>query len=120
MQLEPVAVASLIDLYEDDPEGLHALVDCFAQSARELHGQVELGVERHDLHTVGRAAHTLRSSAGHFGATPLVQLCGELEQRTLVDPDWATVVVLSARLGPAVQETLHAVDMLAAGAAQGK
>jgi len=116
LHLEPAALANLADLYADDPVGMEALVESFSRSARELRDQIELGVERQDPRAVGRAAHTLRSAAGQFGATELAQLCSELERRTLVEPDWATVVVLSPRLGASVEQTLHAVHMLAAGA----
>ncbi len=118
VQLDHAALTNILDLYCDDAEGLQSLVASFALSATELSEEIALGVERLDARTVGRAAHTLKSSAGQFGATELARLCGELERRTLVELDWPTVVVLSPKLAPTLQEALHAVHMLAAGAAE--
>jgi two-component system sensor histidine kinase/response regulator len=62
-----------------DPEVLPELVAAFTREAEARIRAIEDAAERNELALLERQAHTLKSSAGTFGAAQLANLMAELE-----------------------------------------
>lgn len=58
---------------------LGKMIDAFIRSSPERVDSAVQAMPQDDLESVGRAAHSLKSSAANFGATLLVELVSELE-----------------------------------------
>jgi len=78
-ELDPGAVATLLDLLDGDPAELADLVQTFLSSATSLRAELRDAVERQDWGAAGRVVHTLKSSSAVFGATALSSRCQLLE-----------------------------------------
>jgi CheY-like chemotaxis protein/HAMP domain-containing protein len=74
--------AMVTSLGIDDPEILQDLVNTYLESSGELITQMQQAAEQKDLATMGRAAHTLKSSSANLGAQDLAQHCKFLEEFT--------------------------------------
>jgi CheY-like chemotaxis protein/HPt (histidine-containing phosphotransfer) domain-containing protein len=62
-----------------DPGFLTALIDDYLVNAASLLQTMRSAVSAHDVHTLNRTAHTLKSSSASYGAPGLSVLCRELE-----------------------------------------
>jgi HPt (histidine-containing phosphotransfer) domain-containing protein len=78
--LDADAVRALYELLGDDREALAEVVDAFLDEAPKRLAELRRGVDGHDSALAGRAAHTLKSNGGTFGAVELVSLCRRLEE----------------------------------------
>ena len=64
------------------PEGIGEFVDLFQQEAAKMLADIRSSVQSQDAELLGRAAHTLKSSAMYFGEGPLpaaalaLEICG--------------------------------------------
>jgi HPt (histidine-containing phosphotransfer) domain-containing protein len=77
--LDADAVRALYQLLGEDREALEEIVDAFLDEAPTRLAELRRGVARNDSALAGRAAHTLKSNGGTFGAVELVSLCRRLE-----------------------------------------
>jgi HPt (histidine-containing phosphotransfer) domain-containing protein len=55
------------------------MIDLFQEHAPKWLEAARAGVDAGDWSAVARAAHTLKSSAGNFGAVSLYELCARIE-----------------------------------------
>ena len=78
--LDPDAVRALYELLGEDREALEEVVDAFLDEAPKRLAELRRGVDGDDPALAGRAAHTLKSNGGTFGAVELVSLCRRLEE----------------------------------------
>lgn len=58
------------------------MIDLFLENAPKQLGAARIGMQAGDLVMVHRAAHSLKSSAGNFGAEALRELAGRIERLT--------------------------------------
>ena len=79
MSIERSALRELMSLIGDDIESLNELIQSYIDEAPELLADLNAGLV--DINLLGRAAHTLKSSAADFGANTLSGLCATLEQQ---------------------------------------
>lgn len=77
--LDADAVQALYELLGEDREALAEIVDAFLDEAPRRLAELRRGVDELDAVLAGRAAHTLKSNGGTFGAVELVSLCRRLE-----------------------------------------
>jgi HPt (histidine-containing phosphotransfer) domain-containing protein len=77
--LDADAVRALYELLGEDREALEEMVDAFLDEAPTRLAELRRGVDQNDFTLAGRAAHTLKSNGGTFGAVELVSLCRRLE-----------------------------------------
>jgi HPt (histidine-containing phosphotransfer) domain-containing protein len=83
--VDPDAVRALYDLLGGDREAMAELVDAFAEDAPASLADLRRGADQGDAVLAARAAHTLKSNAGTFGAVELASLCRELESAARAD-----------------------------------
>ena len=74
------ALDKLFDLIGGDPGSLAELIESFLEESPLLVGQMQQAADAGDRTVLGRAAHTLKSSARDFGASQLSVLCESLEK----------------------------------------
>jgi two-component system, sensor histidine kinase and response regulator len=78
--IDRLVLASLRELQgEGEPEILSELIDLFLDEVPQQLGALREAVEKDDAPSVERIAHTLKGSSGNMGATPMAQICAELE-----------------------------------------
>ena len=77
--LDPDAVRALSELLGGDREALAEIVDAFLDEAPKRLAELRRGADEFDAALAGRAAHTLKSNGGTFGAVELASLCRRLE-----------------------------------------
>src|SRR5688500_9924223 len=77
--LDADAVGALYELLGEDDEALEEIVAAFPEEAPTRLAELRRGVDQNDSTLAGRAAHTLKSNGGTFGAAELVSLCRRLE-----------------------------------------
>jgi HPt (histidine-containing phosphotransfer) domain-containing protein len=79
--LDPNAIQALRDLSpEGDGEFLRELISIFLADTPKQMANIESALAAHDGALLVRAAHTIKGSAGNFGAGELAQLAGRIEQ----------------------------------------
>lgn len=78
-QINDAAIDMLLDLIGGNPAMFSELVESFRAEAPRLFADLEAGA-REDAGRLRIAAHTIKSSAGDFGATTLADQCAELER----------------------------------------
>lgn len=69
----------LLTLMEGDHDLLHELIDVFLEDAPERMAAVRQALGAGDAVALYKAAHTLKGSAGNFGATEVVSRALQLE-----------------------------------------
>jgi HPt (histidine-containing phosphotransfer) domain-containing protein len=74
------ALDKLFELIGGDPGSLAELIESFLDESPMLVGQMQRAADAGDQTSLGRAAHTLKSSARDFGASQLSVLCEALEK----------------------------------------
>jgi HPt (histidine-containing phosphotransfer) domain-containing protein len=79
MGIDKTALQNLMSLIGDDVESHNELIQSFIDEAPGLLSDLHAGLDDSDV--LGRAAHTLKSSAADFGATSLSEFCATLEQQ---------------------------------------
>lgn len=106
------ALAGLVELASLDPQGapVEALVELFARNAREHVAAMRAAPAPSDRWT--HAAHSLKSSAGMFGAVALARACAEAE--ILDRRDEGGMAIDAERALARVEECLaYTLDVLA-------
>lgn len=70
--IDPAAIASLQEINPDDGgEFVRELVGIFLNDTPRRLGEIEAALSAQDAKTLTRAAHSIKGSAGNFGATAL-------------------------------------------------
>ncbi len=64
-----------------EPDIVAEVISLFLEDAPARLAAIQTAVERGDLPTAARTAHTLKGSAGHLGAKTLALLCARLEEK---------------------------------------
>ena len=75
--LDPEVLQGLREL--GDPGLFSELAEMFVRDAAERLAVLERALESGDAETVGRAAHTLKGSAGNMGASGMARICDDLQ-----------------------------------------
>lgn len=90
--IDPQAIATLRELAADDPNFLRDLIDVFLADTPARFDELARAIGDRDAELLIRAAHSIKGSAGNFGATALAALAWELEKagRAAAFPDAAT------------------------------
>ena len=107
MSIECEALHKLFDVIGENPESLTELIESFLEEAPLLLDQMQQAADSNDPAVLGRAAHTLKSSARDFGAYELSALCETLEKacrESLPHAPAAHVDVIAAAYAPARNE----------------
>lgn len=78
-ELDPKALAQLLDVIGGDRAAFRELVQSFLDDGPGLVNGLAAAVEANDADALRRAAHTLKGSATDFGAVALEALCREIE-----------------------------------------
>jgi len=79
-QLDPAAIENLRAINPDDGgEFLRELVDIFLADTPQHLGAIESAIAAGDAPTLTRAAHSIKGSAGNFGANHLAALARDIE-----------------------------------------
>lgn len=84
--LSPDAMDNFIEMVGDDPEVLVELLDTFLVDSTALVESMHRALETNDRQTLLRAAHSLKSSSGAFGALHLSSLAAALEADLREEP----------------------------------
>ena len=66
----------------DDGVLFRDLVDTYVSHSAELLAELDSGLRANDLERVGKAAHSLKGSSGHLGASAVVSICIDLRKTT--------------------------------------
>lgn len=74
------ALDKLFELIGGDPGSLAELIESFLDESPMLVAEMQRAADAGDQTSLGRAAHTLKSSARDFGASQLSVLCEALEK----------------------------------------
>jgi len=77
--MPPLDVKTLKSLQEDGEDEFAELIELFITSAPSSMVDMKLAVEKSDAKALAIAAHTLKGSCSNWGASPLRELCAELE-----------------------------------------
>jgi HPt (histidine-containing phosphotransfer) domain-containing protein len=78
--IDAQAIAALRELASGDANFLRDLIDVFLADTPERFADLARGIEARDAELLTRAAHSIKGSAGNFGATTLAELALELEK----------------------------------------
>jgi HPt (histidine-containing phosphotransfer) domain-containing protein len=109
------ALDKLLELIGGDPGSLAELIESFLDESPILVEQMQRAANVGDQTSLGRAAHTLKSSARDFGASQLSVLCEVLEKSCREGmPEHAAVPVnaIAAECILAQQElTIHLTEL---------
>ncbi len=107
MTIAREALHRLFDVIGENPDSLAELIESFLEEAPLLLVQMQGAADSRDRVVLGRAAHTLKSSARDFGADQLSSLCETLEKacrEKLPDKAAAHVDGIAAAYAPARHE----------------
>jgi two-component system sensor histidine kinase/response regulator len=75
----PESLDGLRELGGDDGDILGELIDTFCENSPRVLAVAEAALKNQEPFAVAQAAHTLMGSSSNFGAKPLQDLCGQLE-----------------------------------------
>lgn len=103
----------LEELQALDPEGsgdlLRRVADSYSSSSRELIETLRQAVALGDTESIGKAAHSLKSSSAHVGATNLASLCQSLEEMARRSSTRRTDLILTT-LEPELERVHQALE----------
>ncbi len=78
--IDPDAIAALKDINPDDGGAfIRELVDIFLSDSPQRLKEIDSALAAKDARTLTRAAHSIKGSAGNFGATALAAAALEVE-----------------------------------------
>jgi two-component system sensor histidine kinase/response regulator len=80
---EPFDDDALRTLMEEGDFELSELIGLFVAGAPASVAEMRLALEKSDPEHLATTAHTLKGTCGNFGASPLRQLCAQIEQAAL-------------------------------------
>jgi len=101
----------LLEVYEDDHEGMLELFDLMIKNNRGLLEKLEQAVTAHDLEGVRKAAHSMKGSAGNVGATALHKLAASIEDAAR-DGSWNGLEENASLARPAFDRLRRESDLL--------
>jgi two-component system, sensor histidine kinase and response regulator len=94
---EPFDDHALRTLLEEGDFELSELIDLFVVGAPASMAEMRLALETSDPEHLVITAHTLKGTCGNFGATPLRELCAQIEQAGMSgDPHGSSDLIVSA------------------------
>jgi HPt (histidine-containing phosphotransfer) domain-containing protein len=82
---EVFVLAEALERVEGDMPLLRELMTLFTRSGQESLVEIEVGLDQNDARRVERAAHSLKGSAGVFGARPVADAAAGLERKGAAD-----------------------------------
>ncbi|GAC1389891.1 MAG: hypothetical protein NVSMB31_06300 [Vulcanimicrobiaceae bacterium] len=101
----------LIEVYEDDHDGMLELFDLMLKNNRMLLEKLEQACAAHDLEGVRKAAHSMKGSAGNVGAVRLHELAASIED-TARDGSWEGLEEAVALARPAFERLRREIDLI--------
>lgn len=110
--LDAETLASLRELTSlDQPDFLKSLLTLFTQSAPQRVRVIQASLQSKDLTTIGREAHSLKSSGANIGAMAFSEICQKLEKAAR-SSDMAAVQTNAPLLQPALDAVLNEISKL--------
>lgn len=103
-----MGMLSNLSLSGDGDDFLAEMIDLFLETAPPLFDGLRSAIAAGDAVTVGKTAHRLKGSAGHFGAHRLTQCLEELEDKG----NGENLAGCEALLGRAMAEFSHVASIL--------
>jgi PAS domain S-box-containing protein len=104
----PVDLTQLLALTDHDPGFIRELIDAFVVSAGAIAREFKDAFERTDRAALARTAHKLRGASANLHATPLSELCAELETHAI---SWPTSAI-AAHIAAIDVAAKHVIDYL--------
>ena len=101
----------LIEVYEDDLDGILELLDLMVKNNTGLLAKLEHATQEHDLEGVRSASHAMKGSAGNVGGMELYQLAQYIEERAR-DGSWDGIADQVAIARPAFNRLRHEIESL--------
>ncbi|MDP9017129.1 MAG: Hpt domain-containing protein [Candidatus Eremiobacteraeota bacterium] len=101
----------LLEVYEDDHEGMLELFDLMIKNNRGLLEKLESATTEHDLEGVRKASHSMKGSAGNVGATALHALAVSIEDAAR-DGSWDRLEHSVPLARPAFDRLRREIDLL--------
>jgi PAS domain S-box-containing protein len=80
--IDLVALDELLEDLDGERARLAEMIDSFLEETPPLLVQMRQAMEQHNMTTLGRAAHTIKSSSNTFGAATLAGVCQEIEEKS--------------------------------------
>ena len=83
--IDPEVLQTLYEMMDKNTETMIELIDCYLSEAPKLIQSMQRAATRQDLTAMNQAAHMLKASSAHLGATTLASLCAQLEVDSRAD-----------------------------------
>lgn len=102
---DPVDLAHLQYLSDNDPDFIHELIQAFVHSASQVRKEMHDAVDQNDPAALARAAHKLKGASANLHAKTLAELCSDLETQAA---RWTRIEIdrQLAAIEKAVQQTV--------------
>ena len=104
-------MARLIEVYEEDLDGMLELFDLMLKNNTGLLVKLEHAAQEHDIEGVRSAAHAMKGSAGNVGGVELYRLAQEIEDRAR-DGSWDGIAERVGKARPALVRLRQEIDSL--------
>ena len=101
----------LIEVYEDDLDGMLELFDLMLKNNTALLAKMEHAAQQQDLEGVRSASHAMKGSVGNVGGMELFRLAQEIEDKAR-DGSWDGVPELVQKARPAFNRLRREIDSL--------
>ncbi len=111
MTAHALDLSVLESMFGDDAELRGAILDEFKHSSIPYMAELDQAVSAGDIDGVRSLAHKLKSSSRTIGASPLGDLCEQLEQ-SAPQGDWEQIKVFDQQIKDGLQEVIQAIDGL--------
>ncbi len=109
--LDSEMIATLKEVFQDDPEKLHELLSEFLTETHTRMEAISIAIEAHDIAAIISVAHKLKGSAAGVGAIELSQLAYRL-QCAVLNPEFGIIHGLMTELRFALASTRKAFHSL--------
>ncbi len=104
-------MARLIEVYEEDLDGMLELFDLMIKNNTGLLAKLEHATQERDLEGVRSAAHAIKGSAGNVGGLELYKLAQQIEEQAL-DGSWDGISDRVRAARPAFGRLQREIDSL--------
>ena len=79
--IDAQVLESLLDMLGDDQEVLAEIINCYLDESPKIVTAIQTSVSNQDADSLGKAAHSFKSSSASVGAINLSELCVQLESK---------------------------------------
>ncbi len=105
--IDEAVIANLMVALGDDAAVVRQLIDIYAKDSPKLLAEAKAALEKGDVASLSRAAHSLKSTSASMGAVSVLNLARALEQHAKGN-DLAQCAEAVRRLGPEVSDAIAA------------